>query len=134
MQHKTRETKRYPVCFWQLAIVTVLLLLVTGCAVQQPTQQIANDAPEQQTQQISGEQPAEQQNSKSSSDDIGVDKAKQIALQHAGVAEGDTQEMEVKQEQEHGRLIYEVEFEVGHIDYEYEIDGASGEILKAETD
>lgn len=222
MQHKMRGKKRYSVGFWQLAIVTLLLMLVTGCSAQQApqqtagsapeqqsTQQIANDAPKQPIGQTDGEaqqltaeealqlacdtagvdraavkefsadldnesgrmvyevdlvcgdvaydytldaktgellsqkqesrqtssvQTSDQQNGKSSGDDIGADKAKQIALQHAGVAEGDTQAMEVKREQEHGRLIYEVEFEVGHIDYEYEIDGASGEILKAETD
>lgn len=66
--------------------------------------------------------------------DIGVEQAKAIALQHAGVAEGDVRDWSVEADHHRGQLIYEVEFEVGQTDYEYEIDGTSGKILKAEMD
>ncbi len=66
--------------------------------------------------------------------DIGIEQAKTIALQHAGVAEGDARDWSVEADHRRGQLIYEVEFEAGQTDYEYKIDGASGEILKAEMD
>ena len=33
-----------------------------------------------------------------------------------------------------GRLVYEIEFHVGRTEYDYEIDAASGTVLKADMD
>lgn len=66
--------------------------------------------------------------------DIGAAQAKAIALQHAGVAESDASDWSVEADHHRGQLVYEVEFEVGKTEYEYEIDGASGEIRRAERD
>lgn len=63
-----------------------------------------------------------------------IEKAKAIALRHAGVAEKDAQDWSIETEREQGSLIYEIEFEVGRTEYEYEIDGNTGKILKAEID
>ncbi len=68
------------------------------------------------------------------SGDIGYAKAKSIALNHAGVSENKAYDMDVELDDEDGRLVYEVEFKSGNREYDYEIDAASGAILKHETE
>ena len=69
-----------------------------------------------------------------SSGDIGYAKAKSIALNHAGVSENKVYDMDIELDDEDGRLVYEVEFKSGNREYDYEIDAASGTILKHETE
>lgn len=70
----------------------------------------------------------------SSSTDIGAEKAKSIALDHAGVSAGQTYEMKVERDWDDGVLEYEVEFKAGGMEYEYTIHGGTGQILKYESD
>lgn len=69
-----------------------------------------------------------------SSADIGAEKAKSIALNHAGVSASQTSEMKVEQDWDDGVLEYEVEFKAGGVEYEYTIHGGTGQILKYESD
>lgn len=73
-------------------------------------------------------------NSGSTSSDIGSDKAKSIALNHAGVSESSTHELKVKQDYDDGRLEYEVEFKANGVEYEYTILASDGSILSHESD
>ena len=66
--------------------------------------------------------------------DIGYTKAKSIALNHAGLRENQAYDMDIELDDEDGTLIYEVEFKSGNMEYDYEIDAASGAILKHETE
>ena len=64
---------------------------------------------------------------------IGEDEAKRIALEDAGVAETDTDYLQVHLDRDDGAEIYDVEFAVfandGSVtEYDYEIDAATGEI------
>ena len=68
------------------------------------------------------------------SGDIGYAKAKSIALNHAGVNENKAYDMGIELDDEDGRLVYEVEFKSGNMEYDYEIDASSGAILKHETE
>ena len=58
----------------------------------------------------------------------------QIALHHAGVAQADICDLSCKLEEENGVMIYQVEFEHGQYEYEYEIDAKSGKILDVDID
>ena len=69
-----------------------------------------------------------------SSGDIGHAKAKSIALNHAGVSESKAYDMEIELDEEEGTLVYEVEFKSGGMEYSYEINAATGAILKQETE
>ena len=69
-----------------------------------------------------------------SSGDIGYAKAKSIALNHAGVSESKAYDMEIELDEEDGMLVYEVEFKSGGMEYSYEIDAATGAIVKQETE
>ena len=66
--------------------------------------------------------------------DIGYAKAKSIALNHAGVSENEAYDMEIELDDEDGTLVYEIEFKSGNMEYDYEINAASGAILKHETE
>ena len=65
---------------------------------------------------------------------IGADRAKQIALEHAGVDADKARFDGVELDKEKGKTVYEVDFEVGSYEYEYEIDAYSGEIVKHEKE
>ena len=68
------------------------------------------------------------------SGDIGHAKAKSIALNHAGVSENKAYDMEIELDEEDGTLVYEVEFKSGGMEYSYEINAATGAIVKQETE
>lgn len=61
---------------------------------------------------------------------ITKDAAKQIALTHAGATADKVQRYESKLDYEDGRKVYEIEFDFNGLEYDYEIDAKSGEILK----
>lgn len=65
---------------------------------------------------------------------IGEAAAKAAALANAGVSEADCTKLKCELDREHGSYVYEVEFDVGRMEYEYEIDAYTGAILKAEHD
>ncbi len=64
---------------------------------------------------------------------IGQDKAKAIAFQDAGVTEDQVSRLEVELDYEDGRMVYEVEFYLGQVEYDYDIDAKTGRIVKFET-
>lgn len=66
--------------------------------------------------------------------DIGYAKAKSIAMNHAGVSENEAYDMDIELDDEDGILVYEVEFKSGGMEYSYEINAATGAILKHETE
>lgn len=57
-----------------------------------------------------------------------------IALQHARVAQSDAMFLQVEGDRDDGRFLYEVEFYVGPVEYKYEIDANTGDILEFETE
>ena len=61
---------------------------------------------------------------------IGPDQARDAALTHAGISEGQVSGLQVQQDWDDGRLEYEVEFRSGDMEYEYTIDGSTGQILE----
>ena len=60
--------------------------------------------------------------------------AKQAALKHAGVSEGDARRMETGFDYEHGTAVYEIEWKVGRTEYSYEINASTGEVVTFEAD
>ena len=63
---------------------------------------------------------------------ISVDKAKQIALSHAGVSGASFKK--VKLDTDDGVRVYEIEFKVGNVEYEYDIDASSGAIISSSSE
>lgn len=65
---------------------------------------------------------------------IGNDVALSAALTHAGVSRDAIKGLEVDLDYEYGRMVYEVEFDSGNTEYEYDIDARSGEVIWFEID
>ena len=95
-----------------------------------------------QTGQATGESPAGSgtaetapaiQSSGQASDGayIGVEAAKNAALAHAGLTAGQVTMGEVDFDYEDGRMVYEIEFYAGGVEYEYDIDAATGAVVKS---
>ena len=64
--------------------------------------------------------------------DIGVEKAKEIALSHAGV--GSARFTKAKIDYENGIKVYEIEFKVGNMEYEYDINVSNGAIISSSAE
>ena len=60
--------------------------------------------------------------------------AKQIALDHAGVSESETERMRVKLDRDDGVQEYEVNFYVGNREYDYDINAATGAIRSYDSE
>ncbi|MDD7601190.1 MAG: PepSY domain-containing protein [Firmicutes bacterium] len=69
-----------------------------------------------------------------SSSYIGVDKAKSIALNHAGVKASAATFTKAKLDRNDGHYDYEIEFYAGGVEYEYEIDATSGKIREYDSE
>lgn len=65
---------------------------------------------------------------------IGVDKARELALSDAGVTAANARILKSCLDWEDGRAVYEVEFCAARTEYEYELDAATGAILKKELE
>ena len=91
--------------------------------VKKPSQPVSPPAQSSQPAQPSG-----------TAQDIGYAKAKSIALNHAGVSENEAYDMDIELDDEDGILVYEVEFKSGNMEYDYEINAATGAILKHESE
>ena len=80
------------------------------------------------------EVPVVQPSKPAASGDIGYAKAKSVALNHAGLSENKAYDMEIELDDEDGTLVYEVEFKSGNMEYSYELNAATGAILKHEAE
>ena len=78
---------------------------------------------------------ASQQGSTAASGDyISADRAKQIALNDAGVKESAAVFLRANLDWDDGRMKYEVEFYSGNTEYDYDIDAVTGAILSSDRD
>ena len=65
---------------------------------------------------------------------IGDDAAKQAALGDAGLAEGDVTELKCELDADDATPHYDVEFKAGGMEYDYDIDAATGAVLVANSE
>ena len=119
-------------------LIAALALTLSACGkVKKPEQvtEIPAAAPKPETQtQTAAPAPAPEtpapETPAQSGGPITADDAKGIALADVGASEGDVDKLRVKQDDEKGRTVYEVEFRFGDSKYDYEIDAAAGEITE----
>lgn len=65
---------------------------------------------------------------------IGVDKAREIALEHAGLIKEEVTNCTVDLDKHEKTPEYEVEFFFGDMEYEYDIDAVTGKILESSAE
>ncbi len=73
-------------------------------------------------------------NTADTSDRIGLDRAKELVLAHAGVAADQVTFIEAYEDYDDGRAEYDIEFICGNTKYEYEIDAVLGDVLSYEAE
>ena len=97
-----------------------------------PTQPAAPTQPQSAAPTQAATQPQTAAPTQAASSVISVDKAKQIALSHAGVSGASFKK--VKLDTDDGVRVYEIEFKVGNVEYEYDIDASSGAIISSSSE
>lgn len=138
-----------------IALAAVLGLGVVGCgqqpaasnepAKQETTSQTTektetkDTATTEQTQKdTTAAEPAQNQQAAPAAADstaqISEEEAKSIAFADAGVTEADVTLLSVHLETDDGVTRYEVDFNVGTTDYDYDIDPATGAIIERSMD
>ena len=70
-------------------------------------------------------------NSSGTSNRIGKQKARDIALQHAGLSVSQVRDLDVELDRDDDKVHYDVDFEADGYEYDYEIDAETGKILKS---
>ena len=73
-------------------------------------------------------------NTNSDSAKITREKAKEIALKHAGLSESDISDLEIELENDNGVPTYEVTFDTKTDEYDYHIDAATGKIVSSKKE
>jgi uncharacterized membrane protein YkoI len=58
--------------------------------------------------------------------------AKEAALKHAGLSESQVSDVDVDLDRDNGKLIYEVDFNSGDTEYDYDIDAETGDVISAD--
>ena len=79
-------------------------------------------------------QPTEVQQTTADTVDIGVEKAKEIALSHAGHSIDKVSFVKAEIDYEDGIKVYDIDFYRGNVEYDYEINAATGSILSVDWD
>jgi len=112
-------------------------------AAQQPAAPEAVPAPEKAAAEAA---PAEAVSAPASTDgaaagapaeDIGIEGAKRIAFEHAGLGEAQAAAVDYLRSEldmDDGRRVYEVDFYYEGVEYEYDIDPATGKILSFDNE
>lgn len=77
---------------------------------------------------------AAQPKSNNASGDIGIEKANEIAISHAGLSSGSVSFVKAKIDTEDGVKVYDIEFHSGNVEYDYEINAATGAIVSFDQD
>ncbi len=63
---------------------------------------------------------------------ITANDAKEAALRHAGLSESQISDVDIDLDRDNGKLIYEVDFNSGNTEYDYDIDAETGEVISAD--
>lgn len=63
---------------------------------------------------------------------ITANDAKDAALKHAGLTESQVSDVDIDLDRDNGKLIYEVDFNSGNTEYDYDINAETGEVISAD--
>ena len=102
----------------------IMLFIFAGCDDDIVIPQYGND------QQVSSDS-SYNSNVTSFVELIGADKAKEIALNHAGVSADRIYDLEIELDRDYWSISYVVSFKSDVFEYDYDIDAYSGNIIKS---
>ncbi len=121
-------------------IISVSLTACGGGSQEAATEEPAAEETQPEAAEPEATQPEEEAPAAESGSDeqelIGEEKALEIALKDAGIKQDDTtfSKVELDYDDDTGRQEYEVQFNVGTTEYEYNLDAITGEITEKDID
>lgn len=101
---------------------------------QQPSDDQQSQSNETQTDSTQAQQPTETTPQQSTDTAVSLKQAQQLALQKAGLNDSEVIWKKLEQDEDDGRIVYELEFISGRTEYDCEIDAATGNFLKFEQE
>ena len=101
---------------------------------QQPSDDQQPQSNETQTGSTQTQQPTETTPQQSTDTAVSLEQAQQLALQKAGLSDSEVTWKKLEQDEDDGRIVYELEFISGRTEYDCEIDAATGNFLKFEQE
>ena len=125
-----------------------MALFLAGCGAQ-PAQSTDANANKESTQQTQTTDNKSQTNTQSTTQTqtqtpaqttpaqptyIGEEAAKKAALSHAGFDESAVTNLKVELDTDDGTVHYDVEFKQGGMEYDYDINATTGEIMKSKSE
>lgn len=118
-----------------LALISGLALsgLVSACSNNQAAQSSAaagESSAVESTVQTVAESMESTPDLPAEENDIGAEKAQEIALEKAGVKAEDTMFINAHIDRDDGKVVYDVEFQSASIDYEVTVDAVTGEVIE----
>lgn len=116
----------------QTAAPTAVPTQSQTAAPTQPQTAVSTAAPTQPQTVAPTPAPTEAPTQPAAPSTISADRAKQIALYHAGV--GGASFIKAELDTDDGVQVYEIEFKVGNVEYEYDINAISGEIISSKSE
>jgi uncharacterized membrane protein YkoI len=112
-----------------LAVGTLAALALGGTALAADRDEVTAP-PSASSPSASPSSPAAPSSAAAAADAISLDAAKDIAVKAAGGG----QVTDVERETEHGRAVWDVEVQVGDLEHDLDVDRASGEVLRHESE
>ena len=105
---------------------------------QPPSNETQTDSTQTQqpdsSQAQQSDSPSTQQPQQSTDTAVSLEQVQQLALQKAGLSDSEVTWKKLEQDEDDGRIVYELEFISGRTEYDCEIDAATGNFLKFEQE
>lgn len=80
------------------------------------------------------QQPTQSSSEISTVAEITRERAIEIALNQAGAVQSEIRDLDVELDRERGKPVWEIDFEHGNLEYSFDIDAVTGEILENESE
>ena len=113
------------------SLAVLLTVLLAGCGA---TANSNAASPELQNREVQSDLSQPNLTAPQASPYITLEKAKEIALNHAAVSAADARWDDREFDFENGQPIYDLAFDANGLEYEYDIDARTGEILKSHSE
>ena len=122
-----------------LSLCLVIALSLTACG--RTVDNMTNDAESMGSSVVSDTESVidnaknattDQENSMNLMAGITASDAKDAALKHAGLTEAQVSDVDIDLDRDNGKLIYEVDFNSGNIEYDYDINAETGEVISSD--
>lgn len=106
----------------------------TGSVLSKKAESLSNTGSSNGNNTSGGNNSSGNSGSSSSSGYISADEARSIALSHAGLSDSEVTFSKTKLERDDGMMIYEIEFYRGFMEYEYEINAVTGQVIDFDSE